>query len=279
LFFLFVALTFAPLALAQGSYTVIDYPGALQTQTWGVNSAGDISGLYEDTNFKLHGFLLNHGKYITIDYPGGQFTYCYGLNDVGQLVGISDGGGFLYDVRSQTFTQVSYPGAASTDAVSVNNAGTVVGYFYYAGNPQAQGFQFDGSAYELIEPPGALYTLVYGVTGAGELVGYAGHDLTTFNNFSFDGTSFKSVRIPHARNAYLLGISNSGKAFVGFEGGSAGGTGAFFLQNNAMRVLQIGPTLYTVATGVNDLGKVVGAYSDASYNIHGFLWTPSAGPR
>ena len=45
-----------PFALAQGTYTQIDYPGSSQTQSFGINAAGDSTGFYFDGGH-LHGFL------------------------------------------------------------------------------------------------------------------------------------------------------------------------------------------------------------------------------
>ena len=86
-----------PPALAQGTYTQFDVPDALATEGFGINTAGDIVGLYVDPNFNSHGFLLSSSTYTTIDYPGATYTYLNGLNDLGQIVGYGDTGitGFL----------------------------------------------------------------------------------------------------------------------------------------------------------------------------------------
>ena len=44
------------------------------------------SGLYEDSSFRFHGFLLNEGIYTTIDVPGATYTVAYGINAAGQIV-------------------------------------------------------------------------------------------------------------------------------------------------------------------------------------------------
>jgi hypothetical protein len=40
-------------------FTTIDYPGAVSTELWGINSAGDMVGDYVDGSGKTHGFVLN----------------------------------------------------------------------------------------------------------------------------------------------------------------------------------------------------------------------------
>src|SRR5579863_6758046 len=75
-----VLLMAASVALAQGTYTQIDYPGSTFTYCWGVNRAGDISGGYTDTAGNYHGFLLSNGVYVSFDYPGAGGTEGWGLN-------------------------------------------------------------------------------------------------------------------------------------------------------------------------------------------------------
>jgi ribosomal protein L34 len=41
-----------------GTFTIIDYPGAVRTVTQGINARGDMVGPYTDAANKQHGFLL-----------------------------------------------------------------------------------------------------------------------------------------------------------------------------------------------------------------------------
>jgi len=118
----------APLALAQGTYTQIDYPGAVQTECWGIDNAGDVVGEYVDGLGISHGFLLSGGAYSTIDYPHLRDTGLYGINDVGQIVGFAQVQGFLYDTQTQLFTPVNRPGASYSVLTGINDEGTIVGY-------------------------------------------------------------------------------------------------------------------------------------------------------
>jgi len=93
-----------PLARAQGTYTPFDVPGAITTEGFGINTAGDIVGRYVDNNSIFHGFLLSGGTYTTIDYPGATVTDLLGMNDLGQIVGGSNASdGFLYDLATPNF--------------------------------------------------------------------------------------------------------------------------------------------------------------------------------
>src|SRR5205807_471006 len=50
-----------------GQFKTIDVPGAIQTQTLGINTAGDIVGDYTDSIFGVHGFLLSHDTFTILD--------------------------------------------------------------------------------------------------------------------------------------------------------------------------------------------------------------------
>ena len=63
-------IAFLPLALAQGTYTQFDVPGAIYTFVAGIDSAGDVVGQYEDASGNFHGFFFSGSTYATVDYPG-----------------------------------------------------------------------------------------------------------------------------------------------------------------------------------------------------------------
>src|SRR5271154_596937 len=114
-------LALSTLALAQGTYTQFDVPGAFYTYGEGLDTAGDIVGATASTEGYTQGFLLSGGTYTTIDYPGSSDdTYLSGINDEGQIVGFTTSKpqtGFVYDIESRTFTKVAYPGAPDTDPI------------------------------------------------------------------------------------------------------------------------------------------------------------------
>jgi probable HAF family extracellular repeat protein len=83
--------------LAAGRFSTIDFPGAVLTRAFGINSPGQIVGFYEDTTLKRHGFLLAAGSFSTIDFPGAVNTEAFGINSRGQIVG------FYQDVKFHGF--------------------------------------------------------------------------------------------------------------------------------------------------------------------------------
>jgi hypothetical protein len=160
------------LMTAQGTYTQIDFPGALATVPTGVNAHGDIVGYYVDSTGNTDGFLLSGGSYTTIMYPGAASTQLSGINDSGKIVGFSDASnsGFQYDEFTQTFTTITYPHANQTLPTAINNSGTVVGTIDYGLNDNL-GFESVGSKFRRIAPPASSQVFLTGIAGSGQIVG------------------------------------------------------------------------------------------------------------
>src|SRR2546428_13916431 len=70
------------------TFTTIDFPGAILTNAFGINSPGNIVGLYIDTTAREHGYLLAAGNFSTNDVPGALRTEAHGLNNSGHIVGV-----------------------------------------------------------------------------------------------------------------------------------------------------------------------------------------------
>ena len=79
--------------LKHGTYTTIDFPGALYgTFAGGGNAENDVVGVY---NYKSsctadcgHAFVLSGGAYTSFDYPGAAFSEGTGINPAGVIVGV-----------------------------------------------------------------------------------------------------------------------------------------------------------------------------------------------
>jgi uncharacterized membrane protein len=265
-----------PLAVGQGTYTQVDYPGAAQTFAQGINAAKDISGYYADANGAYHGFLLSGSTYTTINYPGAQGTFLYGLNDIGQITGsmTTAGIGFWYDVQTHAFTTVNYPNSSQTTPFAINDAGIIVGLMGYDG--ESLGFELAGSTYSVIAPPGASNVSVGGVSAEGEIVGVVVNDLITISNFKFAHGRYRRIPIPDASGAYVLGTNPRGTALVGYYMPSSGITVGFLYQNKLLTTLQFPGSNETAANSINTNGEIAGSFADASGKWHGFTWTPPA---
>lgn len=190
------------------------------------------------------------GSVITIQYPWSTpvATTAYGVNTSGQIVG-----GFVDSTdRSRGFSQ-SAPGgtygtppiectplgATSTTAYGINTAGQIVG-MYVDANGQSRGFMLTGSVngvggtHTAIDYPGATGTILYGINDSGKIVGAYLDGGNNSHGFTLTGITF----------APTTGLPNL--------------SGAVFRQVDAT---SLGAS-QTVLYGINNTGRVVGAYVD-----------------
>ena len=97
--------------LRHGVYTTIDYPGADAANVRGINSEGDIVGLYTEDwlNWHFIGFLLKrNGTFTSLGIPGASHT-ANGINSRGQIVGRGGAGAYL--LSQGEYTSISHPEA------------------------------------------------------------------------------------------------------------------------------------------------------------------------
>ena len=59
---------------AAPSFITVDFPGATTTHLWGINSRGEMVGLYIAADASLIGFLLIGDHFTSIDFPGASLT-------------------------------------------------------------------------------------------------------------------------------------------------------------------------------------------------------------
>src|SRR5882724_6091365 len=128
----------AAFAADNGRFTQVDYPGASLTQAWGINSRGDIIGIYTGADKNNHGFLLNGGGHLTaINYPGAAVTLLNAVTPQGEIVGefgetpTSPHRAFKLGIDG-VFTAYDLPGAAVTTFGGINTRGDISGIYRLA---------------------------------------------------------------------------------------------------------------------------------------------------
>jgi uncharacterized membrane protein len=126
----------------RGRFTTIDAPGAVGTSLIDINDRGQLLGALVEPDGTLRGFVLERGRYSTFAAPGAAITAPNDINNRGQIVGFSVSNpaaatarGFLLARGvNGPFTPVRFPGAPSTLAIGLNDAGTITGTY---NNPDA----------------------------------------------------------------------------------------------------------------------------------------------
>ena len=110
--------------LSGGRYTAVDFPGAASTSPTGINSSGEIAGLYTTADNATHAFLFSGGRFSTIDYSGATLTLANGINSPGEVVVGYAGAGVSHAFvwSDGHFTSFDYPGASVFTNANGNNS-------------------------------------------------------------------------------------------------------------------------------------------------------------
>ena len=218
----------------------------------------------------------------TVRYPTDPtFTQLLGINDAGTIVG--DHGATVnqgFRLSGGAFTPEQVPGATSTRAAGVSNAGFSVGSYVDAAgvtHGYVRDAPFLGGGFNTFDAPGTAFARLLGINpGAAVAAGYSSTDpagVTDQRAFiGFDGGGLAYLTLPTNVNSEATGV-NDARTLVGFYQPSATTSDGFlygYLTGRATTLRFPGST-FTRALGVNDRGEVVGSYLDAMRVQHGFV--------
>ncbi len=249
------------------TFTTIDFPGAATTTPWGINTRGDIVGLYANADKTTHGFLLSQGQYSAIDFPGATGTELYGLNSAGDVVGVYtlDGirHGFLQK-RGQ-FTKIDFPGAASTETSAINPRGDIVG-FYVSADKVTHGFLLSGDQFTTIDFPGATFSFSTGINPQGDITGAyssSGH------GYLLSDGEFTPIDVPGATFTNTTGLNARGDIVGRYVAG--GVSHGYLLTSGQFSTIDFPGSTFSGATSINQRGDILGRYRKADGVTHGFL--------
>jgi hypothetical protein len=234
---------------------------ASQTQAIGINNNNqpDVVGFYTDTTTGFtHGFVDSNSVQTAIDDPAGlppnvkaPVQNLLGINDLGKAAGFwvdnnDHEHGFVVAIDAQNpqaskFTEIppaTFAGAVATQASGITGANTVCGFWTDA-NGNNHGF-FGRLGHRLasfdvrIKGVTATSTSPFGCNNEGEIVGSFTDGAGAVHGFIF----------------------NRGR-FTQFDATGSSQTAAFGVAG-------------TLINGVNDLGEIVGFFSDGT-KVHGFV--------
>lgn len=288
----------APESSTKYSFTVLDFPGTLNTNGFGINSGaasskvlivgGIGSGAGQPIGFN-GGFRLNYAEtkgattetFRGVNMPGATEQAASGVNDAGDIVGFYSDSSAVpqgYLLSGGTFTTIAVPfsGATWTLAEGIDNAGDVVGY--WLDSLTSHGFLLSGGTYTSIDYPGAVFTIAIGINNYGEIAGFYSDTSGVYHGFTLSGGTYTPIDVPGSTATEAYGINDSGdivgiycltsecaKNFDTFQGFVA--TGETIATINIPRAEASGPS------GITNNGVIAGVYYDA-VGRHGFLATP-----
>jgi hypothetical protein len=256
---------------ANSAIVTFDIPDAAPffAFTGAINARGEVAGSYVDGTFTFHSFLREpNGMLTTFDPPGvvgGSLATAITPNGI--VLGVSnpfgvsssfDSGPGFTRTPSGTFTQVTGPGGLGGQfdfdtlfrgaALSSNPGGEIAGTFFepIAGNPFGGNFRvfllskdgqyttFDGADY----PPCCIWSAPSGINPAGTVTGSLNDGFNVTRGF---------LRTKDGKVA-TFDAPGAGTGPLGFQG--------------------------TFPIGITPGGVIAGAYTDATFLSHGFLFYP-----
>src|SRR5882724_11333192 len=254
------------------TFKTIDFPGAASTQSWGINSRGDVVGFYTSADKSSHGFLFNEGHYTPIDFPGAAVTLLNGIDARGNIVGeygmtvTSPHHGFVLSTGG-IFTPIVYPGAAVTSAIGIAPGGEIVGFYALADNVN-HSFVLTGDRFTPIDFPGATATLINGISPQGDIVG--GYKVgSTLHGFLLSNGNFTSIDYPAAAATIATGTNSSGD-IVGRYTDANAVNHAFLLRGGKFTIFDYPGATFTGATAIDPVGNILGRCTVGGLT-HGFL--------
>ena len=229
-----------------GTYSYLPYPSnAYIIHPYGINSIGNVAGIYGTFDGEQHGFYYTSSTgYTLLDNPAAGpdgFTDAFGINDAGKIVGCFGDGmrtyGFIFDSTRGTYTTLVDPhSTVETIAYGINSKNEVVGSY---DNGSHHGFFYSGGNFTTLDAPGASAstggTEAVGINAAGQIVGVYYDAAGLRHGFLYDHGVYQTIDDPL---------------------GSFG----------------------TVLTGINDQGSIVGYYFDST-GTHGFVAKQGLAPR
>jgi hypothetical protein len=234
----------------QSGYVNLNYPHSVQTQLTGLNDEGIQVGFWssQDRSGQVNpdfGFFIFGGSFVPVNFPlrkppRDPVNQLLGINDKNVAVGFytdaaGHAHGYRYTIATKKFSVVAVHGV-SVVAAAINNAGDVAGFVTSSKGVTAGFLAPPSGAATVLSFPGASRTEALGVNDTGEVVG-----------------------------DYRLG-SGPGASTHGFT---------WTRQHGFTTVDDPKGPGNTTINGVNNVGNLVGFYTDPAGHTNGLLATPT----
>ncbi|MET0980761.1 MAG: PEP-CTERM sorting domain-containing protein [Telluria sp.] len=248
------------LACALPRYTVTALAGA-GSFAWDINESGQAVG-----EFGGNAWMSSDGLLTLLGSGSAR-----GINDHGQVAGVTGDNGFLYSGGRMTLIT----GWGATSVRGINNAGTIVGMAEY--EDEENGFERHAFSYRdgVMTDLGTLYgrhsqanaiNNLGHIAGASDVGGPPNWPLTPFLYRDGTMTDLGPFVGPWSQ-ALAINERDQVVGYFGTEpvGGDLYPTSAFLWDDGTLLDLgQVAGTPYSHATGINNLGQVVGLYGEGA---------------
>ena len=239
-----------------------------------LNNAGQAVGSVKATDGTMHAVLWQNGAITDLGSLGGlSGTYATGINNAGQVVGygsLANGSieAFLWQAGSG-MTSLADLGGGTGNAAAINDAGQIVGTSYTAAGAQQAVLWQNGKITDLGDLGGGASEAL-AINARGQVVGDALTATGTTHAFIWQNGAMTDLGTLGGAASEALAINSEGEV-VGYSFTAAGQQHAFIwtpskgmVDLNSWLGGNQTETLVS-ATGINDLGQIVGL-EQAQYN-------------
>ena len=292
-----VAIAVAIPAQAAWKYTIIDYPGATQTQVFGLNNSGEAVGqAVVGTTTISFAYNSKKGTFTVLpNVPGAAITGAFAISSAGVIAGSAGDGsnnrGTILDKGAFSF--FSAPGWAYTEARAISNSGRLVtGYAADSTLSNYVGLIYDVEDNSFTEFLPSTFTIAQGINSQKQTVGnvqldanvaYPGAPAGAYGFFRQPNEDIVFFSVNGALITRARGINNSGlvTGFYNVSGAQRGFVARVAASPAYQALTVLGNDLLdvpgasgTVPEGISESGEISGTWFDAAGNIHGFFATP-----
>jgi hypothetical protein len=234
-----------------------------------INDSGLVAGYYQTNpgtqgTEKFLGFVYNSANGIqqNINLPTKDNARPAGINASGQVVGTGYASPepFAFLSNNGVATKLKPPKEKLeySGGTGINDSGVVAGWFVGRKVTGNLGFEYDGSSYSIIAPPGGSYIVVNFITNSGAIGGSYLDSSHVRHGFTFDGTTYTTVDYPGAASSAPVGIGPGGEV-VGNWTDSSGNEHGYVLTGGTFYPINLpGSFTQTILSGVNSQGTLVG---------------------
>jgi hypothetical protein len=248
------------------------------------NHPPDVVGIYVDPSLVQRGFYRagtgSGGFYTSLVDPNdtGNVTQCRGINRPKVVCGdyldgnTGDYHGFFIFNHGPAFHDYDVPGATSTFALGVNNAGDFCGSDIPASGIQS-GFVSIGGVVTEFTVPDATTTIAYQINDGNQAAGYYLDASSVAHGFyrESDGSIVSPIDPTGSTGTIVFGNNNKSR-FVGRYSDTSGLTHGFvFIPPSTYIIYDYPGSTFTSLNGINNGGSIVGRYLDANGVEHGIF--------
>ncbi len=170
------------------------------------------------------------------------------------------------------FSVIDYPGAISTNALGINEAGDIVGN-YTAPDRIVHGYLLRAGQFTTIDFPGAMATAAWAINRTGAIGGWYDDASRKRHGFLLSGGRFTTIDFPGAEMSQVTGINTTGE-IVGMHWNPSGDTKhrAFLFSGGRFAAFEHPDAgQMSCLSDINDEGDMFGHWQEPGGVVHGWL--------